>query len=179
MTRRENPSLHRACGLSGAAGECPGHIHAYDHAAQLVVHQCAVCGTVTDHAYDDIKAHHGRYHEAHGELNVLCLPPCPGCGALFFANHSDIEYGQELPQKFTAEATRALAAQLRVTLRMNAHGPEERFQGRDFSHLPKKDRPPHHEPVTDAQLEREHRRANGGERRDTATPRPVTEHRPQ
>lgn len=162
MARDKNPAVDRHCPMSGPPGEARGHIHWADHASRRLAHQCADCGAVNEHAYDEIAEHHHGLLELVGvDVATVAMPPCPACGAQAFYAHNDVEYGQELPHAFSGKAIRELVQKERLRCHTDHHRPDERHQGRDFSHLPAKDRPKHHQRVTDADLEAEARRQPG------------------
>jgi hypothetical protein len=158
MARNDNPSVNRQCPLSGDVGEAPGHIHWADHGNGVIGYQCSVCGLKHEHTHAAIKDAHGRHAATFGDTSVVALPPCPGCGALPFLAHNDVEHGQELPHRFTNQTTRELVQRLQLQTTLDRRGPDSKYEGRDFSHLPGPQRPPQHKPINEARLKAEFER---------------------
>lgn len=147
MKRISNPHVatdHGASGLCGPAGSCPGHVHFCDD--HDLAYECPLCGTVTVWRIAAVEDSALRSAEAFPDTDTVALPPCSNCGALPFLNHSNVVYGLDLPHHYTLAATKLIAdrPRLRGKIAVNAHAERDRYQGQDFSHLPPKQRPPHH-----------------------------------
>lgn len=148
MKRIENPHVgtdHGSSGLCGPAGSCPGHVHVCCP-VDGVTYGCPVCGTVTTHAWRDVEDAALACLGHFPDIDVVALPPCPDCGGLPFLNHSNVEYGLELPHHYTLAAVKMMTARprLRGKIAVNVIPDGERFCGADFSHLPADQRPSHH-----------------------------------
>ena len=141
-------------GSGGGAGELRGHPHASSPVDGLTyqcagVHQGVVCGHVYQVAWDELDALNEPLLEREPS-ECVHLPDCPACGCSVHLVVHDIEYGIDLPHHYTMRmlrehvVTRPAFRKLRPYPAAAADG---RFQGRDFSHLPKKDRPDWHQKV--------------------------------
>jgi hypothetical protein len=135
-------------GDGGPAGVLKGTPHAADDAG--LTHQCAVCELVTVYEWQlvDDYADHILNVMGDGEIDSIPLPPCPGCGALCYLNNSNVEYALERPHHYTIRIIREHILErprLRGRFRINVIEDDRRFEGLDFSHKAKKDRPAHHQ----------------------------------
>jgi hypothetical protein len=154
VTRIGNPHVKVDGGYWGEAGP-PGRLRGCVHASDETIGltwQCGVpsCETIATHTWEAIEDHCETYLQEHGDgvLDAVPLPPCPGCGAIWFMNNSDVEYGLEMPHHYTRRALDEHVLQrpkLKGRFAVNRHGDHERWQGLDFSHKAKKDRPAHHQ----------------------------------
>lgn len=164
--RITNPHVeleHGYRGQSGEPGKLPGHAHASDDDG--LVWQCAICELVTTYAWKDVDDTADWYLKLHGEgeLDAIPLPPCPGCGAVPCLNHSNMEYGSDLPHHYTHRVVHEhlmTRPRLRGRFRVNHFEEHERYHGHDFSHLPPAKRPKHHRKIGKAEVDeaiRQHR----------------------
>jgi hypothetical protein len=143
MKRITNPRVEADCPMAGEPGHAPGHVHASCPTDGLTF-QCVQCHEITTYPWDAIEAENEEHLRLFPHADTVRLPTCE-CGAQAFLNHSNVEYGLELPHHYTLKAVREHIAPRLPALQLNRHAEHERFQGHDFSHLPAKERPPHHE----------------------------------
>lgn len=154
MTRIRNPHVQVDGGYWGEAGppgRLRGCVHASDEQAGLTW-QCAVpsCEAVTTYSWEEIEATCELYLAEHGDgvLDAVPLPPCPACGAIPCLNNSNVEYGLEMPHHYTRRVLEEhvlVRPALRGRFAVNVHAEHERWQGVDFSHKPRGQRPARHE----------------------------------
>ena len=136
---------------SDADGKLLGCVHTVDSKDGLTW-QCVGCELVTIYDWKAIDDQAELYLAAHGDgvLDAVPLPPCPACGLIPCLNNSDVEYGLDQPHHYTRRALDEHVLQrpkLKGRFAVNRHPEKDRFQGHDFSHLPKAKRPKHHRPV--------------------------------
>jgi hypothetical protein len=148
MTRIVNPHVdtdHGHGGLCAPAGECPGHVHVCCP-VEGVTYQCVICKEINTYSWDEIDAINEQHLSFWKDgTDAVRLPDCSSCGGQPFLNHSNVEYGVELPHHYTLAAVKVMAQRPAFKhLLLNHHADHERFQGEDFSHLPEHERPPHH-----------------------------------
>jgi hypothetical protein len=150
---------HPHVAIDGVGGP-PGHLPAHFHSSSLadgLTFECpaptgpngAVCATIYEISWAELDAlNEGRLVDDPDA--VVLLPPCPSCGATTQFCVNDIEYGSELPEHHTMKMLREHVVPRAAFGPLEPH-PASRLQpshqGFDFSHLPGKDRPPHHRKV--------------------------------
>jgi hypothetical protein len=144
-------------GVLGPAGSLPAHFHESDPVHGMVF-QCPrsfgfdkpICGHVYSISWADLDALNEDRLNTEYANEMVHLPPCPACGGQTIFGNNDIEYGQDLPEHHSMRVIREHVA-MRPAFASLKTWPasiiDPKFPGRDFSHLPRKDRPSHHKVV--------------------------------
>lgn len=159
MERLEHPHV-AIDGVLGPAGTLPAHFHVCCPRGGLTF-QCpaslgggAVCHHIWTISWRELDECNQARLEAE-PMEMINLPPCPACGAFTQFCNNDIEYGVELPEHHTFRMIRQQVV-VRPAFRQLTVAPisgvDGKHQGRDFSHLPKRKRPPQHQ-VVDVEAE--------------------------
>ena len=153
MTAKRINHPHLAIdGICGAAGELHAHFHCSDprdgltFQCPMIVGSSPPCGHVFTIAWDELDALNEPRLERDPDESIH-LPPCPKCGAVTVFNHNDVEYGQDLPEHHTMRMLREHVCCRPAFSGLACFAASQRdgsHQGRDFSHLPAKERPAHH-----------------------------------